>query len=372
MASENYQGSQSIEDYQKQSWITSLFAGLVTLIGNVISNEQQKSANKEMSEINLQNQKSLLDYQAEQSQNFNTIATQKGHAAAAGFSPALLYGQMSTPGLYDSGSASNTGEAPNLDKLHIFDRIPVSDHVQMAIQRKQTELNAARTFSDIQYQNQLRLESAAKTAEQMRDTRVKKSLEKTIIDQSLANLHLTYAQRENFAFQTERGRSLLPYEMEQAGLINDKTSKEIERLTQQIVNNPIEMANVRASTGLLREQTELFKQDKKVAEQSIRESQERVRRSAVGRIMSEMGLNRLKIPPSSRIGNPEYFHQSQFYIRHKEQINGALSALLKLGFDPDEASLAVVLYCNDNNVDAGVVSGLSRVASSLIRTAAAK
>lgn len=349
--------SQNLSDVLKYSF----FGGLLSLVGNLVSNlftnRQQIEANKEMSAQNLANQKELMDYQTQIAQDTNTIATQKGHAASAGYSPALLYGNMSTPGLMDSASGTNTGEAPNLDKLKLFDKLPVDSVANVALQRHQQELLRAQTMSNINLQNQQRLKAAAETAEQLRYTGLQKRLERTIVDMSLAELHTEQERAENLRFQTRRGNILLPGELESQGLINRETAAKISKINSDISKNFVEMAQIRATTALLG--SEKIKTDKEVEE-----VQERIRGNVVGRVMREFGLAARKTPQWIRKSKDiDLSRLNEF--QYGEQMRGAAATLISLGFSEYEASRAVIYYTCESPKDAtpSIINGFARILS---------
>lgn len=342
--------------------IIALAFGAVGLITNLLSNssnrESQRMHDIEMANLQKQNEKELMDYSTEISANTNTIATQKGHAAAAGYSPALLYGQMSTPGLQDvSGSAS--GSANTIEPLRLFDRMTPGNVVenimqqrQQAILREQTHSNVALNTSQIALNN-------ARAMEQIRDTAQRKRMEKVIYDSAMASLDFTRAQTDNMRFVTSRGQQFLPLELEQAGLLNQKTAADVQRIVSETAKNRYQMSEISANIRRLDKLNEVSDAEKG----NIVES---TKRSAVGRIMAEMGLNNIKLPPSLRPGAD--IMNSAFYGMHKNQIDGALTALLALGFSPDEASRAVIYYVAESpkDVSPSLANGLTRLASALI------
>lgn len=264
---------------------------------------------------------------------------------------------MSTPGLMDSASGTNTGEAPNLDKLKLFDKLPVDSVANVALQRHQQELLRAQTMSNINLQNQQRLKAAAETAEQLRYTGLQKRLERTIVDMSLAELHTEQERAENLRFQTRRGNVLLPGELESQGLINSETAAKISKINSDISKNFVEMAQIRATTALLG--SEKIKTDKEVEE-----VQERIRGNVVGRVMREFGLAARKTPQWMRKSKDiDLSRLNEF--QYGVQMRGAAATLMSLGFSEYEASRAVIYYTCESPKDAtpSIINGFARILS---------
>lgn len=346
------------------------------LIGTANNREAQQQHDKQMAEVELENQKKLLDYETELQQTNNTMATQKGHAASAGFSPALLYGQMSTPQLQDVNGGSTGASAGRMEPLNLFDRVPLSSVSETVLQKQSQDMQRERLASDIQLNKQKTLESAARTAEQTRHTRLQGKMEKTIIDQAIANLHFTDARTSYYGAATDRINLLLPLEVEQAGLINAQTAERTRQIVEDTLSIranrqliPIEKRRLTALAELAEEEQGTPTQQRAVMSAEIQGMQESYRRSVIGRVMSESGLNNVKLPPTMR-GRmrdvTEDVSKSKFYMMHHEQINGALAALLSAGFSPDEAAMAVCYYVADaRDVSPSLINGISRIASTM-------
>lgn len=343
--------------------VIALALGAVGIITNLITNNRnavrQEQHDIQMANIQKQNEKELMDYSTEISANTNTIATQKGHAAAAGYSPALLYGQMSTPGLQDvSGSAS--GSANTIEPLRLFDRMTPGNVVENIMQQRQQALLREQTNSNVALNTSQIALNNARAMEQIRDTAQRKKMEKVIYDSAMASLDFTRAQTDNMRFVTSRGQQFLPLELEQAGLLNQRTAADVQRIVSETAKNRYQMSEISANIRRLDKLNEVSDAEKG----SIVES---TKRSAVGRIMAEMGLNNIKLPPSMR-GWSLNKMENPFYYMHREQIDGALTALLALGFSPDEASRAVLYYVAESpkDVSPSLANGLSRIASALL------
>lgn len=355
--------------------VLGIAAGGITAAHNA---NQQKLHDRQMAELELDNQKKLLDYETELQQTNNTIATQKGHAAAAGYSPALLYGQMSAPALQDVNGGSTGASASHLPEMNLFDRLPLSNISENILTEQQQSINRERLQSEVMLNKQKALESAARTAEQTRYTGLQKNLEKTIIDQAVANLHATDARTGYFESMTNQIDVMLPYEVQRAGLINEQTAKQTAKIVQDTLQSKaqtsllyVEKRRISALAELAEEQEGTPTAEREAIRANIAGMQESIRRSAVGRIMSESGLSGVKLPPSMRGDlsdlDSNNFSKSKFYVRHSQQINGALSALVALGFSPDEAAMAVCYYVADaRDISPSLINGMTRVASGII------
>lgn len=309
-------------------------------------------------------QKDLMNYQNDLQQQTNTFATQKGHAAAAGFSPALLYGNTPQAAQVSGGSSQGTPGEVSLGKIGQMSAF--NNIYEAAVQKEVLRMQKERLLADVSLSNQKKLESAARTAELTRYTGLQKQLQQTIIDQSLANLAYTRSQSANLDFVTSRARQMLPYELEQAGLLNEQTAATTRKIVSDITKNRFEMAEIRANIGRISKLNELT--DSQIANTDFDTARikESIFSSALTRVMSEYGLNNIKIPPSMRTIFGDDFTTSAWYLAHKQQLEGAVVALLAAGFDPREAAEAVVFYVSDGKKNTGAVNAMSRVASALV------
>lgn len=326
-----------------------------SIFGTVYSSNKQAQHDEYMAEMNKQNQKELMDYQTELSQNTNTISTQTGHAAAAGVSPALLYGGMQTPSLVNP-SASNTGNASQLEPLRMFDKLPTSNVVETIFTKRKQDMELRRLDSDIAEARQRTMESASRTAENLRNTAFQRSIEKTIFDQQMANLHLTQVQGENLEFITQRGRQLLPGELVAQGLINRETEAKIEKTFSDISVNNWEMSQIRK---------DIERMDSVIGVNDAQKNNviESTKKSAIGRVMQEFGLTSHLLPAQLRSASE--LHKAL----NNEQMKGAYITLRELGFSEHEASNAVIYYTAKDPKDAtpSVLNSASRILSALVR-----
>lgn len=339
--------------------IIAAILGAIGLIGNYFSNREssrlQRQHDMNMAEINKQNQKELMDYEVSLQQQNNTIATQTGHAAQAGVNPALLYGGMSAPALSSVSGGSNTGSSSSLPELRLFDRLPTSNVVEsLATQRKQ-QMDYEKNLVEMQEMRQRTMESASRTAENIRNTSYQKSIEKIIFDQQVASLHLLEAQGENLNFQTERGRIFLPLELEEKGLINSETAAKIDKINSDIQKNNWEMRQIRKDIERMDSVIDLNDAERS----SVIES---VKKSAIGRIMQEFGLSSRLLPAQLRSASE--LHKAL----NNEQMKGAYIALRNMGFSEHEATNAVIYYSVRDPKDAtpSVLNSASRIFSALV------
>lgn len=348
-----------------ESIIVMAIMGLFSLIANAIetkiSNSEQRAHDKEMAEIQKQNQKELMDYETEIATGTNTIATQKGHMAEAGFSPALMYGSMSPAGLMStSGSAS--ASASSLNPLKLFDKISPKDTADTILTSQYQKMQKENLEARNHLLRQQTLESAARTAEQTRYTGLQKTLQKTIVDQSLAELERTKWQGQNLKFLTERGMQLLPGELVAQGLINDQTAANIDRIHSEVLNNSLEYKRIQHDIRRIDSITSLNESSEALNREDSLRVQESVKSSAVGRIMQEFGLANRKLPSNLRSGS--VLHQAL----NNEQMKGAYIELKNLGFSDHEAVNAVLYYCavDPKDVTPSVVNGATRIFAAMV------
>lgn len=338
--------------------IIAAILGVISTIAGVAINasntRKQIEHDTNMAQMNFDNQKKLMDYQNELSQSTNTIATQTGHAAAAGVNPALMYGNMS-PAMYSGSQASNTGAASQLPRLDLFNKLDTPNVVETMLQKRSQDISIERNRAAIDLDRQKALREAAETADKLYSTGLRKQLEKTIVSQQMAQLHLTELQGENLDFITKRGVALLPGELESQGLINQETSAKIEKLSSDTLKNRFEMSQIRADIERLNSVTELNKAE----QSSVVES---TRRSAIGRVMSEFGLTNRLTPAQLRSSSA--LHNAL----NSEQMKGAYITLRNLGFSEHEASNAVIYYSaqDPKDVSPSVVNSASRILSALV------
>lgn len=348
--------------------ILSAIGALGSIGSTIYSNVQQKKRDEAADQRQLEASKQLMDYQTQIAQDTNTVATQKGHLAEAGYSPALMYGS-SVPGLQDS-SGSGQGTSSEFKMPEIFNRVSPDNVYESVVTKRYQDMQQKRLQSDIQLNMKRGLREDAETAELLRKTGLSKRMEQTIIDQMTEDLALTRAQSQNLNFLTQRGEHLLPGELEAQGLINNETRKKIEKIDADLRKNPYEIKllqadikRINAVTGLTLEQTTSESVNREYTRAEIQGVQESVRRSALGRIMSEFGLTTRITPSQLRTGS--WLHNAVY----KEQMRGAVIELMNCGYSEHEAVNAVVYYVasDPKDVTPSVVNGVSRVISASIK-----
>lgn len=341
--------------------ITAVLNAIINAVENNASNTRQEKHDIEMANLQKENQKELMDYETDIATGTNTIATQKGHFAEAGYSPALMYGSM-TPASLINTSGSASGSASSLNPLKMFDKLAPKDVSETLLTNQYQKMQRENLDARNALLRQQTLESAARTAEQTRYTGLQKTLEKTIVDQSLAELERTKWQGQNLKFLTERGMQLLPGELVQQGLINDQTAANIERIHSDVLNNSMEYKRIQHDIRRIDSITSLNESSEALNREDSLRVQESVKSSAVGRIMQEFGLANRKLPSNLRSGS--VLHQAL----NNEQMKGAFIELKNLGFSEHEAANAVLYYCavDPKDVTPSVVNGATRIFSAMV------
>lgn len=338
--------------------------GAIGGIGSTIySNIAQKKRDISADERQLANEKELMEYQAQIAKENNTVATQKGHMAEAGYSPALMYGNATIPGLQDS-SGSAQGTSSEFKMPEIFNRVSPDNVYNAVVTNRAQEMQRQRLASDIQLNMKRGLREDAETARLLWQTGMNKKMERTIMDQMTADLALTRSQSNNLNFLTQRGQYLLPGELESQGLINRETAKRIEKIDAELKKNPYEIKmlqadikRINAVTKLTEAQTSATYTQEEYTREEMRGVQENIRHSAIGRIMKEFGLTQRVTPAALRTGS--WLHNKAY----AQQIQGAVIELMNLGFSEHEAINACVYYVAEDpkSVTPSLVNGVSRV-----------
>lgn len=337
--------------------IIALIMTAIAAIGNMVVNaanqDKQIAHDKEMAEIQKENEKELMNYQTNLTQDTNMISTQKSQAIEAGYSPAMLYGS-SLPTASVSGGSSSAG-ASQLNPLQLFNKLPVDSVVNTMYNSRQQEINKAKIDAEIAESTQRANSYAMQTARDSYDLGLRKRMERTIIDKSLADLEYQRASAENTRFLTERGRQLLPAETQQLNSLNNEIQARVEKITSDIEKNTWEMREIRSNIGRISHLNEL-------TDSQAREVNESVRRSAVGRVMQEFGLTTRLTPAQLRSGSA--LHQAL----NNEQMKGAYITLRQLGFSEHEASNAVLYYVasDPKDVTPSVTNAASRIFSAFV------
>lgn len=340
--------------------VISLLGIMINAGQNAWAAEQQRKEAIAADQRQLQNQKELLDYQIEKQGETNTIATQKGHAADAGFNPALLYGNMTAPGLIDTGSGSAQGTMPDMKMLS--QRLPISDIASNYLQVRQQKILQQQVNSQEHVNNSEFVRNMSIAAENMRNTRFQKTLEKNIYDKSMLELDMMKAQKEGIDIANNRASLMLPLELENQGLINEQTATQIRETNERIKNYPVERAKLRADMKYINSQIERNSRLNKLTDAQVKEVQENYRGTVVERIMQEYGLANRSLPAHLRKDEI-----ANYYLR-QPQLMGAVAQLTSLGFSQDEAVQTVLWYTASNakDVSPSLVNAVSRGISALI------
>lgn len=344
-----------------------LILGAISLAGTIgttiYTNKKQEQRDIAADERALENQKAIMDYQANQTQSINTMATQKGFATDAGYSPALLYGSMSTPQLYDGKGGSAQGTSSEVKMPEVFNRLDPNNVYESVVTSRDQEMRRQQVAADVLLKNKEGLLADARTAEQLRNTGLLKNMEKTLMSQMRADLALTRSQSSNLDFLTRRGEFLLPGELEQQGIINQQQRKKIEEIDSNIRKNAWEMRQISADIKRINAVTSLTGEQQNYTAEQTRGVIESTRNSAIGRIMREFGLNERKSPTWFR--SADWLHNKAY----QQQMQNAVIELKNLGFSEHEAVNAVVYYVasDPKDVTPSLVNGVSRVLSTAIK-----
>lgn len=342
-------------NWKSDSVIVSLFMSLASLIGEAINgiatNISQRKHDKEMAQIELTNQKELMDYQNNLQQDTNQIGTLKGHMVSAGYSPALAYGSGSMQPAQVSGGSASAG-ANSLHPLNLFNRVPVDSISSTLLSQASQNIQADRVKAQNQRDQAETALAQMKTAREYYDAQVSKKTQRVIVDQMYQNLENSRLEAREKRFALERANLLLPGELEQQGLINKATAKQAEESASRILHNTWENRALAANIKYINSQdlTEGARHDE------IRES---IRGAALGRVMSEFGLNNRLEPSVFR--NRTYLMKSAY----AEQMKGAVTALVAVGYDPREAAKAVLYYVapTSKDVSPSLINAFARMAS---------
>lgn len=333
---------------------------LSTFLGTLINYSTQKSTqaqqikhDREMADINRINQERLMDYQNNLQQDTNMIATQKGHAMSAGYSPALMYGSNMPQADLSGGSAS--GSSSSISPIQLFDRLPIDSVTSTLFQQRKQEMDAER----LKYENAEREQNAnylaMKTAHEYYDTQVSKRLQNTIIDKAMADLENTKANTAYTKYLTEHGLKMEPYQLVNAGLVNQETAAKIEKVKSDTTLNAVSSRHMMADINRMAHLNELNDAQKA-------EVIESTKRSALGRVMQEFGLTNRLTPAQFRSASA--LHNAL----NNEQMKGAYICLRQLGYSEHEATNAVIYYSasDPKDVTPSTINAASRFFSALV------
>lgn len=342
------------------SIIISGIMALLSTIGNFFTNlftsKRQQEHDVQMAEINRKNAEQLMIEQNSIQQNTNTWANQKGHMVSAGYSPALLYGDSMQPAQVSGGSGS--GNASSLPQMQLFDRVPLDSVAQTMLNQRQQTINAERVKAQNERDRAESQLAMMRTAHEYYNANVAKKLQNTIVEQAVADLHNTKADTEYKRFMTEHGLKMEPYQLAQAGLVNQETAAKIEEIKSQVMLNAVSGQHMRADINRMAHLNELSDAEKGNVVESMKRSQ-------VGRIMQQFGLDRRLTPASLR--NTSILHK----VLNDEQMKGAYLALRELGFNETEATSTVLYYTasDPKDVTPTVINAGSRFFAELLKLA---
>lgn len=355
MANENGgQGAWSARDSVVVTLLSSFLNLIVQGISNIFSNKRQQEHDVEMANINLENEKKLMSYQNMLQQDTNMIATQKGHAAAAGYSPALLYGESMPTASVSGGTAS--GSASKMEPLNLFSRLPMDSVGSTLFDWHQQQLNERRIDAEVKRQEAAALYDSMKTAHEYYDTRVAKRAQNVILDKMYFDLENAKQDAKIKAFNLSRSKQLLPGELVQQGLVNKELEQRVIQVQSDIVKNTWEARNLAANISRINKLNEM-------SDEEIRSVRESTRGATLGRVMSEFGLNGRLEPSVTRSWNS--LSQSAYY----DQMKAATAVLVASGFDADEAAKAVLYYNarDPKDVSPSVINGLARIVTAAMK-----
>lgn len=340
-----------------------LISGLVGIASNEIDSQNQRLEAARSDKRYLDMQKELERYKVELQQENNTIATQKGHAAQAGYNPALLY-SGSLPALSDTGGVSAQGTMPNLPKLSdtFASKLTPSTLAEKYLTDRDIRTREQDANTRSQVGNSEFIKNMSIAAENMRNTKFQKRMENVIYSKGMAELDIMNAQKHGIDIQNVRSQLMLPIELEQQGLINEQIATQIKDTTERMKNYPVERAKMRAEMKEINSIIERNNHLNKLTDEDLRYTQERFRGSAVERIVKEYGLTNRMLPAWLRKDQIE-----NYYLR-QPQLIGATAQLVSLGFSQEEAVQTVLWYTATESKDVGpsTVNAISRGLSALI------
>lgn len=335
-----------------------LLSAAVGAATNNIANQNAKNEARAADARQLENQKELMRYQQELAQETNTIATQKGHAAEAGYNPALLYGNM--PGLADISSGSAQGTMPELNK--VLSKMPTGEIASFGTELVQSRLLARQVANQERVGESEFMKNMSVAIENMRNTKFQKKMETVLYNKGMAELDLLGAQKQGIDISNVRASLMLPGELEQQGLINEQIATQIKDTTEKMKNYPVERAKMRAEIKEINSVIERNNHLNALTDADLQYTQERYRGTVVERIMKEYGLTNRMLPAWLRKDEI-----ANYYLR-QPQLLGATAQLVSLGFSQEEAVQTVLWYTGSESKDVtpSAVNAISRGISALI------
>lgn len=310
-------------------------------------------------------QKTMFDYQ----NSFNSWSNNRSQMVEAGFNPALMFGGSSSPVTFES-SGSASGSASNLPQMSpLFKSIDPFEFGNQQIAKQNADslsmnagTNSAVGTADVALKKQQTLESASRTAENVRNTALQHRMENVIYDTAMANLMETSARAADFKSRTRERDTMLQPRIENLEANTRRIVTEIEREPLVRAQMSADIRRLRSVVRLNDEMstTEGVKRKKMASE--IDAIGEGLKSSRLERIMSEFGLKQ-----RHKGSDKGYVSLSDFDSRDRE----AYMALISAGFSPTESAAAVLWYTgvDPKDLTPSIINGASRVLSGTISAA---
>ena len=344
--------------------ILGLISAFVNIGLNANNNVEARARASEADQRQFENQKKLMDYEAELAKTQNPYSTAKGHMVEAGYSPALMYG--SSPVVQSISGGSAQGSVADTIPLGLFDKLAPKDMVEAYLGNRSQIMKESGVAAQNNYYEAAATNQLSQAAENSRDTKLKNELHDVLIDTAYANLNRQKAEADNLYASTMRTNMLLPGELAQQGAITEHTRSQIDYVHSQIEHNTELNREIRANIKYL--STAAGVNDSRIALNEAEKFQviESVKNSQLTRIMKEFGLDGRQLAPSLlRRGAVQDFMS----WANAPQTKGAYIELRNLGFSEHEAACAVLYYSVPNNqkdIGPSVVNAASRALSAVI------
>ena len=368
--------------------IAAIIAGVLGLVttgasfaSNRAASKRQEQHDFDVIEANQENAKEMFDYE----NAFNRYSNAGSQMVNAGFNRALLYGN-SMPEVLDqssgSGSASNVGFRPDfesisrsIDPTQIAD-LKIAEANGVALRN---QANSEARLADGRY-----MEALASAQQKTYDTKVKKMLENTIIDQATRTLELTGEQVGSIRANTARTMLLTPIEFEESMSrigINHETAAKIREETmmikEEIKNQPFVRNHLAAQARYFDRAGSLCEANERLSAYEAQELGEKVRNMQIERLARECGLTARR--PGHESKNAVNFDKMS-YEQQRNFLSPAeksfCQSLMMCGYSEREALCATYYYTfgslNDLTSDwinagsralSGVIAGAGMAAS---------
>lgn len=333
------------------SGLTNLGSTIATSIANRRAQERQIQHDKDMAELELSLNKDMFDYTS----NFNSWANNKGQMIEAGLNTALMYGGTSpVTGDTSGASASSSDVKVPTDFRSSFRSLDPAEYLANSIAEKNGRAMRANAESEAALNRQRTLESMAKTLEQQRQTKYNKLLETTLFDIQKQTLLNMGAENANIRSEIAARDAITPsqvalnYQKVGESEANVRHLNQLAKLTaEQVKTQPLvrqqltyDMERIQAATTNLGANTAGL--------------QESIKKSQLGRIMQEFGLNAQTLKGWQR-------NNDVYKSIWTTQMSAATTALMQSGFSEFEAVNAVLYYTAENpsEITPGLVGAVS-------------